>query len=235
MSKIIINRLTIKLAQVIINKLLYNEHKSKINTSYIYERPIEYAFALEKLRERKALDVLDVGTGTNSFADALKHSGFNVTASDKKEGYWLGYFNRHIYVVEDDITKSKFETNSFDAVTCISVIEHIVNYNQAIGNMARIVRPGGSIILTFPYTWDTFCENIYQLDDADDLSKKFKYIARSYNDDIIDSWVSQNTLSIIEVKMFKGWTGKYWRTGRRIPFPTIVSNKENANIYLSIL
>ncbi len=207
------------------------DHFSMHQSTYLYERPIEYAFALSNLANNHSLDVLDVGTGINSFASTLQHCGFNVTASDFMErgNYWDFFQNRHIYVYNDDITNSKFSTESFGAITCISTIEHIEDYHSALGEMVRILKRNGMLILSFPYSHDKFCENVYALQSSDSLSKTFKYIARSYCDAQIKEWCNEFNLEVTEKKYIRGWTGKFWRSGSRITFPYEVKSKEVAN------
>lgn len=218
-----------KVALFLLRRYLVYENQISKSRTYIYERAIEYSFALEKLYENKILSVLDIGTGKNSFAATLRHCGFNVTASDIKTGYWKIFDNRHIYVVSDDITKTKFIDRSFEGITCISTLEHIANFNLAVKNMVKLLRDNGILILSFPYTYNVFCENIYKLRDADKISRKFNYIARSFSDREINDWVKKYGLTISDKRFFKGWTGKFWRTGDRMQFPIVVENKEYAN------
>ena len=45
-----------------------------------------------------------------------------------------------------DLTKTRFGENTFDAVVCQSVLEHGVNVPAYLGEMARILRPGGLLL-----------------------------------------------------------------------------------------
>lgn len=204
-------------------------HAHKNISSYLYERPIEYAFTLDVLHSNQVISVLDVGTGTNSFSSTLEHCGFNVTSSDMMGSYWKSFQNRHIYVCKDDITKSNFETESFDAVVCISTLEHIVDYNTAVEQMVRIVKKDGILILTMPYSCNTFCENVYELEEADAISKGFRYIARSFCDAQIEKWCNESGLYVVNKKYARGWEGKCWRSGKRIKFPYVVEDRVRAN------
>jgi SAM-dependent methyltransferase len=49
-----------------------------------------------------------------------------------------------------DITSYPFEANSFDAIICHDVLEHISNPDAVLRNFAEWVRPGGTILLGFP-------------------------------------------------------------------------------------
>lgn len=50
-----------------------------------------------------------------------------------------------------DLTRSGFDDASFDAVTCLSVIEHGVALEAYFGEMARILRPGGLLVTSTDY------------------------------------------------------------------------------------
>jgi SAM-dependent methyltransferase len=53
-----------------------------------------------------------------------------------------------------DITNTKFRNNSFDAITCLSVIEHGVDLEEYFKEMSRILKPGGILITSTDY-WST--------------------------------------------------------------------------------
>jgi len=50
-----------------------------------------------------------------------------------------------------DITKTSYENNFFDAITCLSVIEHGVNLHSYFKEMSRILKPNGILITSTDY------------------------------------------------------------------------------------
>lgn len=50
-----------------------------------------------------------------------------------------------------DITDTRFEPNTFDAITCLSVIEHGVDLRAYFSEMARIAKPGAVLITSTDY------------------------------------------------------------------------------------
>jgi SAM-dependent methyltransferase len=50
-----------------------------------------------------------------------------------------------------DITHTEFEAAAFDAITCLSVIEHGVNLRSYFAEMSRILKPGGVLITSTDY------------------------------------------------------------------------------------
>ena len=52
-----------------------------------------------------------------------------------------------------DLTKTPFSAHSFDTLTCLSVIEHGVDFAAFASEAARLLRPGGRLYVTFDY-WE---------------------------------------------------------------------------------
>jgi SAM-dependent methyltransferase len=48
-----------------------------------------------------------------------------------------------------------FEDESFDTVLCTSVLEHVSNADGAMGEIARVLRPGGHALVTLPFLYPT--------------------------------------------------------------------------------
>jgi SAM-dependent methyltransferase len=55
--------------------------------------------------------------------------------------------------IVDDICNSKIETNSYDAVNCDGILEHVIDYESAIRNIHRILKPGGELFIYVPFFW----------------------------------------------------------------------------------
>ncbi|WP_051414553.1 class I SAM-dependent methyltransferase [Pseudoxanthomonas suwonensis] len=54
-------------------------------------------------------------------------------------------------VVFRDLTALDFADASLDAVASFDVLEHVPDYRAAIGEMARVLKPGGACVATFPF------------------------------------------------------------------------------------
>jgi SAM-dependent methyltransferase len=50
-----------------------------------------------------------------------------------------------------DITRTEFADASFDAITCLSVIEHGVPVDSFLAEMARLLKPGGVLVTSTDY------------------------------------------------------------------------------------
>lgn len=77
-----------------------------------------------------------MGCSVSALSSLIRDCGCIVTAIDNITDYWSStIFNRHWHVIDDDICETKLKKNSFDFITCISVLEHINNYDKAVANM----------------------------------------------------------------------------------------------------
>lgn len=55
--------------------------------------------------------------------------------------------------IVDDICNSQIETNSYDAIYCDAILEHVQDYEAAMNNMHRILKPGGELFVYVPFFW----------------------------------------------------------------------------------
>ena len=55
--------------------------------------------------------------------------------------------------IVDDICCSKIETESYDAIYCDAILEHVDDYRAAMTNMHRILKPGGELFIYVPFFW----------------------------------------------------------------------------------
>ncbi len=179
------------------------------------ECPIEYRFALQCLADGKPTSVLDVGTGTTAWPPLMRHCGYIVTAIDNVRDYWpKGMVNRHWTVLDVDIqAPGTFAQREFDAVTCISVREHIEDHEQAVRNMAKLLKTGGSLILTTPYSQFNPYPNVYRHPDAL-YGTNAPYICRSSSAAEMERWVGCG-LTLERRELWRLFTGPVWATGAR--------------------
>lgn len=54
------------------------------------------------------------------------------------------------FAIDKSSYKIPFEDNFFDFIYSISTLEHVMDYDLALAEMARVLRPGGVAIHTFP-------------------------------------------------------------------------------------
>ncbi len=179
------------------------------------ERPVEFAFVFCKLNQIYPRKILDVGSGTTALPHIIRNCGFLVTATDNVRGYWpKGMLNRHYHIIDDDITNTRLN-DKFDFITCISVLEHIEDFNVAVKNMFSLLNPNGHLLLTFPYNEKEYIRNVYELDGSS-YGKGNPYITQAFSRDQIDKWIQDYPESIIDQEYWQFWEGDHWTVGKQI-------------------
>jgi SAM-dependent methyltransferase len=182
------------------------------------ERAVEYSFALRALGEVEGRDVLDVGTGTSAWPPLMASCGFIVRAIDDYGSYWSEPLrNRHFEVRRDDITRTAL-SERFDAVTCISVLEHIPDHRAAIRGMLGLLRGGGRLILTFPYNERIYHPNAYEHPLAG-YGQQLEFITQIFAREQLDQWLADTGASLVTEELYEVFTGELWTQGERIHPP----------------
>lgn len=91
----------------------------------------------------KPCHVLDIPAGHGQFTDALRALGCEVTPADINE-------ERKDYVYADMNRRLPFDDGAFDAAVCMEGIEHLIDPVNLVTELIRVVRPGGTIVLSTP-------------------------------------------------------------------------------------
>ena len=179
------------------------------------ERPIEFGFVMAALARLRPRTVLDVGSGTTALPSIMASCGCVVTATDNIEDYWPnGMVNRHWHIRHDDILKSSI-TETFDLVTCVSVLEHITDARQAVSGLIERVTTGKHLVITTPYNERRGVPNVYELPDAA-YGKTASFICRSHCRADLDAWLSMG-LTLVEQQHWRVFSGDVWAQGEMLP------------------
>lgn len=118
-----------------------------------HERVLEW---VEQLGLETGSQVLEIGCGAGFLSLALAERKFNVHAIDSVDAM-VEQTRQHareagmaeqISVEVGDISSLAFQDGSFDLVLAIGVIPWIERPDTAIQEMARVLKPGGRVILT---------------------------------------------------------------------------------------
>lgn len=64
---------------------------------------------------------------------------------------WFEHLGGQGALVEQDVTALRFTDASLDAVGCFDVLEHVPDYRRALAEFARVLVPGGRLVLTVPF------------------------------------------------------------------------------------
>lgn len=99
-------------------------------------------------------EILEVGCGIGNFTEELTKFGKVWTIDINKEYVKQAKERMHgkALVGLGDIEKNKyfFETQKFDSIVCLNVLEHIKDDNSALHNLFNLLDPDGKLILLIP-------------------------------------------------------------------------------------
>jgi ubiquinone/menaquinone biosynthesis C-methylase UbiE len=169
----------------------------------LHSRCIEYPFAASQIGKSKK--ILDVGTAKSDIAwiKWLDNLPCEVYATDYDKLY-IPVLSLKFF--QSDVRKLPFDDNSFDKILAVSVIEHIgledsqttdgipdVSNNgdlDAINELKRVLKVGGELIMTFPFSFESFIfqksARVYSLKNIVEINsiiaqKKIEYYEYQYS------------------------------------------------------
>lgn len=191
----------------------------------VNERAAEYRFVFDNLIRACPRTVLDVGTGKTALPQLMRTCGFVVTAMDNIRDYWSnGMVNRHYHVLDDDILAPR-TSGPFDFITCISTLEHIRDHSRAVRMMFSLLRPGGRLVLTFPYNENAYAENVYALPGSIGADK-YGFITQAFSRREVEGWMMESRAVAISQEYWRFFDGPYWTIGNRVVPPLRVESSE---------
>lgn len=72
---------------------------------------------------------------------------------------WLLRRGVPAWVRDEDVTALRLRDAAFDGVVSLDVLEHVPDYRTALREFARVLRPGGVLVLTVPF-YDDAADNV---------------------------------------------------------------------------
>ncbi len=100
----------------------------------------------------KDAEILDIGCYCSEILPSLHKLGYSsMTGVDLNPNISLMPYADSISYTKQNFLGTNFDDESFDAITSISVIEHGLNAPALLGEMSRLLKPGGILISSFDY------------------------------------------------------------------------------------
>ena len=139
------------------------------DTFRLWSRRWEYPFVAQRVisfaqeQSDGPFRVLDAGSGVTYFPYFLRAElpRSEITCFDSNGTYHPMFAavnatmgETKVKFMEGMLQKIPLPDDSFDAVCCISVLEHTDNYGEILDEFARVLRPGGLMVLTFDLSLD---------------------------------------------------------------------------------
>ena len=150
--------------------------------------------------------VLDVGAGEGRYRDCFAHCRYETQDFKQYEGTKQGLhqetwqYTRLDYV--SDITAIPVKDGTFDFVLCTEVLEHVPEPIKAIKEMARILKPGGRILLTAPL--------------GSGLHQKPYHFYGGFTPYFYEKFLKENGLKILEIKPNGGFLKNFLQESGRV-------------------
>lgn len=125
----------------------------RLRHSVFHPQWVSFRFKEQAARETAALaggDVLDIGCADSALRARLKPSVRYVGLDYPGTATALYRTRPDVF---GDAQRLPFRDASFDAVVVLDVLEHLPRPQACLTEMARVLRPGGSVLLHVPFAY----------------------------------------------------------------------------------
>ena len=106
--------------------------------------------------------ILDVGCGDGSFSQYSKEKFRRLYGTEiSEEAAHIAQKQGVLTTITDLNSSLSYKDNTFDAVTCLDVIEHLPDPRLLLAEIYRVLRPDGQLVATTPNI--RYFRNLYRL------------------------------------------------------------------------
>ncbi|MBU1122395.1 MAG: class I SAM-dependent methyltransferase [Candidatus Omnitrophica bacterium] len=160
------------------------------------DRFLEYPFVFKYLPNNKNIKLLDIGCAGSFFPLVVAALGYNVTACDIRPYEILNSIKFDNFEFrQQDICKNPLGEETFDIITCISVLEHIGlggRYGvvkdefgdlKMVEQIKKVVKSNGKVLITVPYGVSEIYapyHRVYDLERVRKLEDGFRVIQEKF-------------------------------------------------------
>ena len=93
---------------------------------------------------------------------------------------------------------------------------NIFSASKAVAAMVGLLKPGGSLVMTFPYCDHQYIHSNYDMP-GKGYGRGSGVLCQSFSKAILRSWCTTFGLVIEEQEYWRMFDGKYWSKGNRLP------------------
>jgi len=94
--------------------------------------------------------ILDAGSGEGFFLSQIKaKEKYGIEISEIRVKRSIKH-SPNLSVIIGDAKELPFEDNVFDVIVCSEVLEHVDNYQEALFEFKRCLKPSGILVISFP-------------------------------------------------------------------------------------
>jgi 2-polyprenyl-3-methyl-5-hydroxy-6-metoxy-1,4-benzoquinol methylase len=181
-----------------------------ITEKYLGPRKYDIRVRIETIQQfTKALKfgrVLDIGCGNGAISLPLLPQAEQLTLLDLSPKM-LGLAREQIpadrlndvTLIEGNFLEADLEPHSFDLVLCIGVLAHVDSVSDVIAKVARMVKPGGTVVLEFTDSFHFWGLQVVLYGKLLKLWRTERYALNRLKQQQIEGIVRQNGLSISSV------------------------------------
>lgn len=93
--------------------------------------------------------LLDVGCGRKPYREMFstnEYVGLEIDTPENRTNKEADFFY--------DGDRFPFHDHDFDGIVCNQVLEHVFTPDRFLGEIRRVLKPGGLLLLTVPFVWD---------------------------------------------------------------------------------
>lgn len=97
-----------------------------------------------------AQTLLDVGCATGQLLQVAKHSNWSVSGVEPSKWATQVARTKGLAIVQGTLDQAKFKPQSFDVITCVDVVEHVISPKHLVRQMVQLLKPGGLLCIVTP-------------------------------------------------------------------------------------
>lgn len=175
------------------------ESWDKLRSLHVDDTVVEETL-MRMLQGRKIDDFLDIGTGTGRMLELFGSQivqGEGIDLSREMLSVARANLDRaglsHCTVRQADIYQVPFSAASYDVITIHQVLHFLDRPAHAVGEAARLLRPGGLLLLV------DFAPHR-----VEDLREDHKHRRLGFDDNEVSSWFDAHDMTLVDAKHLQG-------------------------------